>query len=890
MNNYNDVIFFKIWRNHFIRNNILEKIKDHKNFYDSFKYEKIFSCSWMIENGYYLLLKEKVNRGENLIFNCIDSLWETNEKEFIPRNLTRKKFDNGRLFVLDCNSIFYKEKAAIHWDRNFYISLFKNYSNYFLNFNKNETESTLIEYDNQQALQIFVENFNHVLEIESFFRSFEIGSYQCSFYIFSKFKNEILKSKKYQSRIWNTLLNHSIFENEMIEIDLINQRIDFIINKCQIPIPKSLSDIQQLQQQFIPCFYEIKIYEQKLSTILDCLKTISQLSNIFKSFLKSINDKSYKIKLTKDQDEYYSKKGSSSQLNLELSNINSLIWSLGSGNNNNNNNINNTLLLLLSITDIKNKFTNKELETNIIELLITSEKNEIIFGLYRSLLPFTYHLNHFIDNWNFYQIKRENNYQDYLKIKKHTIITTDTIFHSKMFAHYKFQEFIDDCQDDNNLFRFCKTKDSQINFINNFNKDLIMTNQPKKYNLYKNILSNLVWLDDIELINLLKKPVEVEFKQNEKLLLVSKLKSNEMFDIVYQVLKMANEMERNLNILKSIDYANSPTTTNTVSNVTIGNDGQPIKRILEMLILSEKSNILQHFKNNYTLDYYSQVNYIDLTNKTFKFGIFKFVYDNLSDFSVYDRVNAWRNNLSFITNVQEFKYLVERTPSSSDYKLPSDNGLSYFKYMVQERLFDLQSGRCGLESHKHPIYQYFKLVKDKRQGKEINEDDIKKEFNDLIYPKKSSFSSYTLRSTFSKICQYHDLGLIDLIFNNASNFTNFNEKITYSKSYVQTILEVITSQGDLELFKYVNSKFPEIVSINLKDGSKSSWVNGFYRLCRPVQLALTNGHIDLLLYILSLKKTDKVFLKITHTTISFNNKCLLNHLININNSYLFFEH
>ncbi|KAK5579346.1 hypothetical protein RB653_009028 [Dictyostelium firmibasis] len=874
MNSENDERFFKIWRNKFIRNNILSKIKHHRNYYDSFKYEKIFSCSWMIENGYYQLLKEKVEKSENLIFNCINTLNQTNEKEFIPRNLTRKKFDSGRLIIFDINSIFNKEKAAIHWDSKFYINLFKNYPNYFLNFNKSETEFTLIEYDNQQALQVLVENFNHTLEIESFFRSLEIGSLDCSYYIFNsnnnKIKNEILKNKKNQTRIWNIILNYSIFKKEMIETKLINQRIDFVVNKLKLPIPK-LSDIQS---PFIPSFYDFKIYEQNLSTIIDCLKIVSQFPDVFKSFIKSINNKSYKIILTKEQEELSTT--SSEELNLEISTINSLVCSMG-GKNSQEFTLFSTQSFSSSTSskDIKNEFTKQELETNISDLLASSEKNEIILALYRSLLPFTNHLTCFLDNWSFYQIKTEKNYKDYSKIKKHIEFKIDSNFHSKMFAHYNFQEFAEDCIDDNKLFQYCKNRNNQIEYINKFNNDLIMSNHPKKYNIYKNILGNLVWLDDFELISLLKKPVEVEFLPNEQSILVSKLKSNEMMDIVYKIIEMADEMDRNSKVLSSVDSGKGLEKQKC----------QPRKTMLEMLIFNGKSTILGYFKKNYSSDYYFQVGCIDLTTRTFRIGVYKFVYDNLSDFPIYEKVNVWRNNLHFINNVEDFKYFVERTPSDSNYKLPIDNGLTYFKYMVQERFYDLESGRCQFDRHRHAIHQYFKIIENNRLGKET-EEDIRMEFYDLITSMRP-FGPDTLRGTFSKICEFNDLDLIDTIFKNASDPERINS--SNSKIYINSMMEVICSQGDLELFKYVYTKYPESITIILREGSKLVFIDGFFRCCRPVQIAITNGHIDLLLYILSLKKTDKVSFKPFHTSNSFNNRCLLNHFIKLKNNYLLIE-
>ncbi|EAL62553.1 hypothetical protein DDB_G0289683 [Dictyostelium discoideum AX4] len=916
--------FLYIWRNKIIKNKILSFLRDDKNFYSSYRYNRIFSCSWMIENGYFELLKEKVEKGEYLVF-INKNIFDNGVLPLgLPRSLTKKKYDNNinnnnnndnknknnknnnnnnniknNQIIFDSNSIFYKEKAAIHWDLNFYNNLFKNYSNYFLNFNKSITESTLIEYDNQQALQVLVENFNHILGIESFFKSFEIGSYECSFYIFNKFKNEILKSKKHQTRIWNIILNYSNMKNELITSEILNQRIDFIINKCQIPPTTTTTDLES----FVPFLFEIKIFKQKLSTIIDCVKSIIQLNELFTPFITSINDKSYKLKLPKNQEIICSPAPPQSKIDKEFKMLNKLISQLGSSgkqdkDQDKDKNKNNKFKLPIDIKEFESLiFTNfnndnnnnnnnnnnnqqqQQLNTIICDFNqnnTTNEQFQLIKKLYLLLLPFTNHFNCFIDNWNFYKINYENDYQDYQTFKKNdNFIVKGTIrFHSKMFAHYNFNDLNNECIDDNKLFEYCKNeKQLQINYLNNLNNDLKnnQSNNNNNNSILKCILINLIWLDDMELIKNLNIPDDIEFSQINITMFISKVKSIEMFDFIIQIIKKS---ELKLELNKSQQQQ--------VSKISI---------VLQRLIYSYKPiTILEHYKNKYSSDYYSSVSSIDLRDKCYSFEIFKFVYDNLSDFKDLEKVCTWQNNINFAPTLNQIKYLVERTPQNEKYSLPFNCNVykPFFEYVVEERFQDIQNKTFVPENGKTMLFWYFIFNKEFRNNNNNNEkhdgdsgDDeiiLKYKLNLMnFFDEKFERDPSIIRETLSKACSLNDLHFIDLIMEKAKSS---NLKYRYYNIYSNCLMEVLSSIGDLEILKYIHSKYPDLVEQNFKSiGQKQDQV-GFFFCCPSIRLSILNGNIDILSFILNLYP-EKLSITSSRLYLSFNNSQLLNHFLNL---------
>ncbi|KAM9974730.1 hypothetical protein ACTFIW_008194 [Dictyostelium discoideum] len=770
-------------------------------------------------------------------------------------SLTKKKYDNNNInnndknknknnndniknnqIIFDSNSIFYKEKAAIHWDLNFYNNLFKNYSNYFLNFNKSITESTLIEYDNQQALQVLVENFDHILEIESFFKSFEIGSYECSFYIFNNLKNEILKSKKHQTRIWNIILNYSNMKNELITSEILNQRIDFIINKCQIPPITKLTTTDL--ESFVPFLFEIKIFKQKLSTIIDCVKSIIQLHELFTPFITSINDKSYKLKLPKNQEIICSPAPPQSKIVKEFKMLNKLISQLGGSgkqdedkDKDKDKNKNNKFKLPIDIKEFESliftNFNNNQQQLNTIicdfnQNNTTNEQFQLIKKLYLLLLPFTNHFNCFIDNWNFYKINYENDYQDYQTFKKNdNFIVKGTIrFHSKMFAHYNFNDLNNECIDDNKLFEYCKNeKQLQINYLNNLNNDL-KNNQSNNNNnnnnnssILKCILINLIWLDDMELIKNLNISDDIEFSQINVTMFISKVKSIEMFDFIIEIIKKS-ELKLSLNKCQQ----------GQVSNTSI---------VLQRLINSDKPiNILEHYKNKYPSDYYSSIGSIDLKDKCYSFEIFKFVYDNLSDFKDLEKVCTWQNNINFAPTLNQIFITLQLNNQKHGGGDENDDGEIILKYKLNLMNF---------------------------------------------FDEKFENDPSTIRETLSKACSLNDLHFIDLIMEKAKSS---NLKYRYYNIYSNSLMEVLSSIGDLEILKYIHSKYPDLVEQNFKSiGQKQDQV-GFFFCCTSIRLSILNGNIDILSFILNLYP-EKLSITSSRLYLSFNNSQLLNHFLNL---------
>ncbi|KAM9974731.1 hypothetical protein ACTFIW_008195 [Dictyostelium discoideum] len=851
--------FFKVWSNKFLRSKILLKVKIFNDFYNNYKYDRIISCYWMIENGYFQLLKEKVEKGEYLVFNSsliyhskFDNKYLLSQRERVNKNL-----ENGDdEFVLNENSIFYKEKALIHWDLKFYNNLFKNYSNYFLNFNKSITESTLIQYDNQQALQVLVENFNHVLEIESFFKSFEIGSYECSFYIFNNLKNEILKSKNYQSRIWNILINNiKLSKKDINKVEnLINNSVDFIINKCNIQLPPPPQ-----QQQFTPWLFNFQIYEQKLSLIYNCVRSIVQLKEFFKSYIKSINNNSFKFK--------YENKDIIETNNLVKKYIKKFVKLLVYDENGKKKKD-------FKIPDLKEiesmKFTNQQFNSTISDLITDGDDDEncenkdiqVNLGiLYFSLIPFIEQYDHLIGNLIFYKVKILNE-KDFIKYNYLYPKLSPKMFGIYGVYGYKFNN-------ENNLFIYCKNnRNLQIEYIGKIFESF----QNQKYPL-DNLLflfRNLVWLNDLECVNLLINKMKdngYRFEDNDRQSLILMIKSIEMFDLIYRNFKSQSKNQNN----------------NNNNNNNIYNTSYPIsenKFFFSTLLKSKFENLsilLQHYKDNYTNDYYSIVDSIDFKNKNFPFEVFKFVYDNLIDFKDYEKVSVWSgtNDLKSIKTLNQFKYLVKLTPINKEYKIPYGNE-SFFKFIIEERLNDLEIGRCDTTGTSLPDYRYFKIYRNYRVNKIENENENENK-KQLYYSFEGN--NTILRNTLIKACKYNDFQFIDMVMEESFLYDQNNkDNENFKNIYIISILEVICSQGDLELFKYLYSKYSNTIDFYLTKNDKP----GFNGYCLPIKLALLNGNIDFLLFILNLI-SDKIYIT-SNTTI--NNKLLLNHFLNEKNELL----
>ncbi|EGC37432.1 hypothetical protein DICPUDRAFT_76980 [Dictyostelium purpureum] len=167
--NKNEILFWKTIRNKIIFNKILKYLSNGPNF-NSYKYYEIIHVDWMINNNKKELLEYKVKNGDYLIFN----LPFLNNKNKATNNKNKNK--NNRTINLNIynkpnfqspqnNDLYTKLFKFIKKDTDFYINLFRNYSNYFLI----DIEATIIQAIKEKsfsALKVLFSYYNAKLTIE----------------------------------------------------------------------------------------------------------------------------------------------------------------------------------------------------------------------------------------------------------------------------------------------------------------------------------------------------------------------------------------------------------------------------------------------------------------------------------------------------------------------------------------------------------------------------------------------------------------------------------------------------------------------------------------------------------------------------------------------------
>ncbi|KAN0030255.1 hypothetical protein ACTA71_010016 [Dictyostelium dimigraforme] len=409
-NNINfEILFWKVFKNIFLFKYIIKGIKSNKTF-RNYSYCEIHRVEWMIENGYFELLKEKIKKGEYLVFGC----------RFIRQSKQR-----GKDGVLEKNYNFNFKYSIFNYfkdDYQLFLMLFKNYNLYFQTRSSCELiERISIETDNMAALKVIVENYNFKPDIESFFKSFEIGSITVSQYLYQVlFLNLNIKFTKDQiEKLWrltfsncNTisepysssppfskLIIKHITDKEVADDILINKTL-FIVNVLKLT--PTISSLKPLES-----FFDFKIFKEPLSKLLACCKIISILSN-FQSLHQVFNQR-----FLKEKNHIEDIKIRISLKNLEQSLLKSSVLNLENNTKTQETIKQSELIFFEKINKIK--FTKKELSSSIYTLIdnfnYISQPNSIttiedIRKLYEMFIKFTtFGKNNLLDNFTFFRNK-----------------------------------------------------------------------------------------------------------------------------------------------------------------------------------------------------------------------------------------------------------------------------------------------------------------------------------------------------------------------------------------------------------------------------------------------------------------------------------------------------
>ncbi|KAM9960071.1 hypothetical protein ACTFIW_007304 [Dictyostelium discoideum] len=803
-NNINDKLFFKIFRNIFIKKNIFKFLRNRDIFLGFYRYEDIISCEWCVQFEYYELLKDKIQRGEYLDFS--------NSSDTIFRNKLRKQYDNGRMIVVNKFSIFNKQiSTKAQWNSsNFYYHLFKNYSKYFIdNGNIIQCEYISIEYDNVQCLEALVTYHNHCFSLDSLYRSIEVGSYDCALFIFQVLKRfGPLEKPASLYKIWSMVLFSSNNKNTNILNKngyLLNERLNFLLNQCNLNVPSSeVIYKQKFQFQCKPYhLFDILVYDQTLSVLIESVKSIIHLKEFLKPYTDSISKKSFKYNKFHSTDKIKSYK--KSKIIKYEKDINEQF---------------NDKINLFNSTDeiniLTKSFTKEQLNTLVLEFNSSDDDNNninyLVKRFYQFILPFVeFKSSYFNDSFLFYKIKYESYYGEELD--------SSSKFHPCLFGIYDFNKIKNEglkMFGKLTIFYYCKNERSkQIQFI----KDLIsdVKKLQKSTSLIENsinqILLNLIFVNDLELVKLLLIDSNIEFKFTNEPLSIGRIyrsiNSTEMIDLIIK--------------------------NKTIYSIICTRGNNVNFSLVNTLIQDGKSELLKHLKLLQPNIYYVSIK--DLVHKgnysEISMDVIKFIYDNINDFD-YDSMNIWHFTPSThgyqFTNLNDFKYILERTPSNVNYLYNNYNqwdSVGIFSYIFNHRPFDIESGRCNIMNPKYNIlFNYLRL----KQTNGIDHISLpqflgsSKDFNDF----------YLITSL--EIGLYGNLWFADLIIK------SFDEgKMSGHLPFY--LLKIISIYGQLNVFKHLQSNYQTMLNNLFKERNDSRDANSNTIFFTSVQM----GHIDLVL-------------------------------------------
>ncbi|KAM9960216.1 hypothetical protein ACTFIW_009342 [Dictyostelium discoideum] len=404
-NNNFEILFWKVFKNIFLLKCIFKEIKS-KQIFRNYSYYEINRVEWMIRNGYFELLIEKIKKCEYLVFNCEfkhptmvrGSMMVTT----MNKELTEKQF-NFKYSIFN----YFKD------DFQLFSILFKNYNLYFqLPSCCKHIERISVQVDNMAALKVLVENYSFKPDISSFFKSYEIGSISVSQYLYELlFLKLNLKLTKDQIEIlWNLtfskcttttkpssskFISSLINDNEMVN-EIIIKKLLFIVNVLKLK--PTISNLKPLES-----FFNFKIFKESLSKLFMCCKIVSILSN-FQSFHQIFN-----LQFSKEKTYIENIKIKTLIKNSE----NSLLMSSIVSPSPNKSSL--ELISLILFDEInKMKFTKKELSSSVYTLIDNlnnllsspSASLENIKKLFEMFIKFTtFGKNNLLENFSFFKIK-----------------------------------------------------------------------------------------------------------------------------------------------------------------------------------------------------------------------------------------------------------------------------------------------------------------------------------------------------------------------------------------------------------------------------------------------------------------------------------------------------
>ncbi|KAM9980245.1 hypothetical protein ACTFIZ_006491 [Dictyostelium cf. discoideum] len=643
------------------------------------------------------------------------------------------------------------EKFNSNETMDFYKDLFKNYPEYFLS-----SMDAICEYammcNNKVVIQVLIKHFSYVPNNskEILINSILNGSLKVANFLRETYNIKITNED--YNKIWNYILYnenvegtqqeaHSMFEgikhSKNVNFKKINDSIGYLIKELNAPLPPSPPPppIENNINNSFKCFIDFSIKNRNLEFILSTCYSISYLKSFFESFISPNPNLTNSIKI----------------------------------------------LTIKELDEIKMKLTKQELESNVQDI---ETNNEIISKLVGMASRFTninfnvnmmfyyqhYYFNEPPKQWGDYLTNVYNyieisiSHGDYkelvLNINK---LPIDPAINGKSIYFMGIESYT--------LFRSCKSNMNQkceIFIQDVVNHQLDTTIAPELKHSMIDVLKFFITLGNIEFIQRLFTQLDhFNIQLNPSTSIYSFINSTEMFDIIYQRFRETFNLNEILEIV------------NMFNKVEI------------------KYLILYHFKNNYTQDYYQQLeNYIPCVNNLLN----EFIFENINDFkNKLKETNYWLNyrieTINTYLPLKHYKKLLEITPINENYHC-FDN-FENLKYVMDFRKQDLINNRRFLiQFENSSIYNIYACG----MMEEIFEDYLEKPVN---------FPTNNLNNTIDLMIKSIDLKSIKFIID-YFNLTNNNTFIQNFKGCLNTISKF----NRVEVLSFIYNNYPTLLSQN----------------------------------------------------------------------------
>ncbi|KAK5584655.1 hypothetical protein RB653_006270 [Dictyostelium firmibasis] len=713
-----DPLFFSCWRNVYIKSIIFYYLKTNKTsisnvMLEKYNYYQLNDVNLMVSNKKLLpLLVDKIKKRCELNFN-----FTKNEIPF-------------QIIFQHLNSSDYRE---------FYQSLFKNYSWYFLS-----SVDLIVDYaiscNNKIIIQVLLEKFSLKLENYNklFIEAILIGSIEIADFLKNKYLINL--SGEEFKKIWDLILGENIetfpkneaystfngikHGNEMGS-DKKNESIQYLVKELNAPIPP-LVDSNSFK-----CFIDFSIKNRNLKFILSTCYSISYLKSSLESF-KSISPSytdSIKILSIQELDEIRDR--------LTLQELESNVQDIETNNQ-----------IISQLVGMASKYTNINFNVNMMFYYQHYYPNDlkqwcdVIYNVY---------------NYNEVLISHGDYKNLVLNVNK---LPIEPSVEGKSIYSMGIESFT--------LFRSCKKdlQDKCLTFIQDaINHQLDQSILPEMKHSICDVIKFFISFGNLQMIQqLLSQLDQNNIQVHHSNSMYSLISNTEMFDIIYQ------RFRDTYNLNEFLD------------NVNMFNKNE-IKYLM-----------LNHFKKNYTQDYYEQVaNYSPIVSHLLN----EFIFDNIDDFKgKIIESKIWLKRTEFINTFVPLKHfikLIEIIPTEEIYNCL--DSVEILKYIFDNRKQDVINGRFDIQENSSIFNLYASGMME-----EIFENHLEKPIN---------LQTPNLNRTFNLIIKSIDLKSMKFLIDYFNLSSNKNFILDFKGCLI-----AISNNNRLEVLSFLYNNYPTLLSQN----------------------------------------------------------------------------